>query len=286
MVVMKTTKKVTKKEEKINQIAQMLEEGVANTYTSDNYKKMLETYSKFYNYSYANCILIGMQCPTASYVAGFHKWNDEFHRTIKKGSKAIQILAPCYKNQIEKDEDGNDTITKKLAYFKTVNVFDISQTEGEDLPTVCKRLQGNEVNDKLLQKIKSISPVPIEYEHIDNDTLGGYFSVSEKKIVINTNGTSKLHQVKTLLHEITHSILHNEEDGEQKDATRNDMEIQAESVAYVVSNYLGIDTSDYSFGYVVSWSGNKNKEQLKNNLEVIKKTSKQIIDSLEKIKIA
>lgn len=277
---MATTKKDNK--EKIKEITKELEKGVNEVFQGDAYKRYLEFAAKFYNYSLNNCILIWSQKPDASLVAGYKAWQTKFKRQVKKGEKAIQILAPIprkFKKEVE-DEDGNKT-EKEIQYtaFTTAYVFDISQTEGEDLPRLIKDLTGSVENyNKLLEKLTAVAPVPVSFENITSGAKG-YYSSSKNKIAIKEN-MSELQTIKTLIHEISHSILHSE-DGEQKDTDRHTAEVQAESVAFTVCSYLGLDTSDYSFGYVASWSAGKEVKELTASMEVIRKTAKSIIEGLK-----
>lgn len=265
----------------IEDLTLKLETGVKEVFESDKYMNYLNVMSKFYNYSANNTLLICLQKPEATLVAGFQTWKNKFHRHVKKGEKAIKILAPVphkYKKEVE-DENGNMT-EKEVQYisFRSVSVFDISQTEGEELPSIVKQLDGSVENyDELFETLKSIANVPVNFEEITNGS-NGYYVSSENRIAIKS-GLSEHHTIKTLIHEISHSILHNEE-GSEKDADRRTKEVQAESVAYVVCQYLGLDTSDYSFGYVAWWSSGKEVSELQESMEIIQKTSKEIIEKL------
>lgn len=267
----------------IEEITKKLEEGVQGIYEGDGYKTFLEVMSKFHTYSVNNCILIAMQKPEATQVAGFKSWQKNFKRNVKKGEKAIKILAPIphkFTKEIE-NEDG-EKVQKEIQYmtFRAIPVFDISQTEGEELPSICKMLEGSvEGFQSLIDKLESLSPVPVAYEPISGGA-NGYYSHATKSIVVDA-GLSEQHKVKTLIHEIAHSILHNKDNGEEKDADRSTKEVQAESVAYTVCNWLGLDTSDYSFGYVAGWSAGKELKELTASMEVIRKTAGEIIEGLE-----
>ena len=224
-----------------------------------------------------------MQKPEASLVAGYKAWQTKFKRQVRKGEKGITIIAPCphkFKKQIE-DENGNIT-EKEVQYtsYRATTVFDISQTDGEDVPDHYVEMLTGEVENysELIDKLKSVSPVPVEFETITTGA-NGYFNLVEKRIAVN-DGMSEQQTVKTLIHEISHAILHDKETGEEKDADKHTREVQAESVAYTVCNSLGLDTSDYSFGYVAGWSKDKDAKELKASMEVIRKTAKTIIDSL------
>lgn len=265
----------------INEITQQLETGVKEVYESGKYKAYLDFMSKFYNYSLNNTILIFMQKPDASLVAGYKKWQ-ELKRQVRKGEKGLTILAPCphkMKKEVE-DENGNKEVKEiKWNTYRAVSVFDISQTDGEEVPKLASELTDSVENfTELFDKLTSLSPVPVGFEEIKTGAKG-YFSHDEKRIAIK-EGMAEQQTIKTLIHEIGHAILHDRETGEEKEADKNTREVQAESIAYVVCSSLGLDTSDYSFGYVASWSGGKEVKELTASMEVIKKTSGQIIEAL------
>lgn len=266
----------------IEEITNQLEEGVKNVFESDNYRNYLDCMSKFYNYSVNNSILIFMQKPDASLVAGYQAWQKKFKRQVKKGEKAIKILAPIphkFKKEIENENGEKEEKEISWTSFRAVNVFDVSQTDGEALPTIANELTDSVDNfSELYSKLEKLSPVPVSYEAITSGA-NGYFSHAEKRIALK-EGMAEQQTIKTLVHEISHAILHDKETGEEKEADRRTKEVQAESVAYVVCNYLGLDTSDYSFGYVAGWSGCKEVKQLTASMEVIRKTASAIIEEL------
>ena len=266
----------------IKEITEKLEQGVKDVFEGAEYKAYLDFMSKFYDYSVNNTILIFMQKPEASLVAGYKAWQTKFKRQVRKGEKGITILAPCphkFKKEVE-DEDGNK-VEKEIQYttFRAISVFDISQTDGEEIPSIVTELSG-EVEDfnELLEKLQTLSPVPVSFEDIQSGAKG-YYSHAELRIAVK-EGMSEQQTIKTLIHEIAHAMLHNRESGEEKDADRNTKEVQAESVAYTVCHSLGLDTSDYSFGYVAGWSKGKEVKELKASMEVIRKTAKAIIEDL------
>lgn len=271
------------KDNKIEEITKKLEEGVKGIYEGDGYKAFLDVMSKFHTYSVNNCILIAMQKPEATQVAGFKSWQKNFKRSVKKGEKAIKILAPIphkFTKEIE-NEDG-EKVQKEIQYmtFRAISVFDISQTEGDELPSICKMLEGSvEGFQSLINKLESLSPVPVAYEPISGGA-NGYYSHATNSIVVDA-GLSEQQTIKTLIHEIAHSILHNKDSGDEKDADKNTKEVQAESVAYTVCNWLGLDTSEYSFGYVAGWSAGREIKELTASMEVIRKTAGEIIEGLE-----
>lgn len=261
----------------IKEITKQLEQGVKDVFESDKYKEYLDFMTKFYNYSVNNIMLIMMQKPEASLVAGYKTWQTKFKRQVKKREKGITILAPCsHKKIVEQDGEEKEFFWTS---FRAVKVFDISQTEGEAVPSYISTLTGEvEHYDDLMEKLKNVSPVPVGFEKMKR--ANGYFHIEEKRIAIK-DGMSEQQTIKTLIHEISHAILHDKENGSEKDANGNTREIQAESVAYTVCSILGLDTSDYSFGYVAGWSKDKEAKELNASMEVIRKTAKQIIDGLQ-----
>lgn len=277
------------KAEKLNAIMEQLDNGVKDVCKDGgSFAKYLSVMAKFNRYSLNNTILIAMQSHDRGFVgpfAGYKDWEKKFKRKVKRGEKGIKILAPQKKKiyYAEKDEDGNQvekSITK--TYFRQVSVFDVSQTDGEPLPDFeCKELDGTVLDfEKLIGAVKKLSPVPIRVDEITNGAKG-YYSNTDKEIVIKKD-LSELHTVKTMLHEITHSILHDadymRENGIEKD--KETRETEAESVAYVVCSYLGLDTSEYSFNYIASWGSSRELKGLKASMENIKSLSNKFIQEL------
>lgn len=264
---------------------EQIEIGVKAVFESENYKNYLKTMSKFHRYSINNSMLIMMQYPSASMVTGASKWNNEFHRTIKKGAKAIKILIPHpYKREITiTDDEGNESIVERdFVYFTLGNVFDVEQTEsldGKELPTLCKELKedSNETR-QLIDVVSKVSSCPIAYWNL-KDGSKGFYSAKENKIVISKNLKSSAQTLKTLIHEIAHSRLHNIEN----DIPRQQKEIEAESTAFVVCSHLGVDTSEYSFEYIASWSKGKDSKELKTILSNIQKQAKTLIEEIEEV---
>lgn len=280
---MGTNKKSGKTENGIEEITKKLEQGVQELFQSERYAEYLRFVGSFYDYSINNSILIWMQCPTASLVAGFKAWQEKYHRTVKKGEHGITIICPIPRTVMMKvkREDGTEELQeRKYTAFRRGYVFDISQTEGEDVPEICSKLSGS-VDDfpSLLEKLKELSPVPVSFEEFD-EPANGFYSREEQKIVVKS-GLSEEQTVKTLVHEIAHSVLHCE-DGEQAEAGRRAREVQAESVAFTVCSALGIDTSDYSFGYIAGWSEGKELKELQDSMDVIRQTAKRFIEALAK----
>ncbi len=277
-------------------ILNTLEQGVKNVFNSERYLKYLTFLSKFHNYSWRNTVLIFSQRPEATLVAGFNDWKNKHNRYVKKGEKAIRIIAPYYKKfQAEVDvldNNGNAVIVNgkhltekkeiEKMLFRAVSVFDVSQTDGEPLPQLTYELQDTVKNyQELFTAISSFSEYPIEFEDISGGAKG-YFNFFDQRIAIN-NGMSESQTIKTAIHELTHSRLHNPNIGSDKQnkTSRANEEVQAESVAFVVANHFGIDTSDYSFDYIAGWSSGKELEELHESLEIIQKEANIIIQGIE-----
>ena len=287
--------------DKIKEITDKLEAGIKDLFSSEKYMEYLQTMSKFHNYSFNNTLLIMFQKPDASAIAGYDAWKKKFHRHVKEGEKGIKIIAPApYKKTIEVEKldkagqpvlDGNGTpvmTTKEIQVptFKVASVFDVSQTEGEPLPTIATQLEGNiEAYEKFFRTLKEISPVPITLEPIDS-SANGFFNPVEKRIVVK-DSLSEMQTIKTAIHEIAHAILHTLPEKGEDGVTVDDRpdsrtkEVQAESVAYTVCQRFGIETSDYSFGYIAGWSSGQETKELKASLEVIRETASDIIEKIE-----
>ena len=262
--------------EQKKKIEQSLIDGVNFCFTEGNFKKYLDTLGKFHDYSIRNCMLIVSQCPEASFVAGYRDWQTKFNRHVKAGEKAIGIIAPISSGKFavkDVDEDGNE-IEKLIKFnrYRVVPVFDISQTDGEELPTICNELTDDVQNfNEIRSSLEKVASVPVTYEDFDGDAHG-YFSVKENKIVVKA-GMPEAQTIKTLAHEIAHSILHNDVFCEIPKAVK---EVQAESVAYLVCKQLGIDTAQYSFEYVASWS-KEDPKVLNNQMRIVRETADAII---------
>lgn len=263
---------------KVKAITEQLEQGVQDLFHSDTFAAYLQTMARFHSYSARNCLLIAMQCPKASRVAGYKTWQ-ACNRQVRKGEKAISILAPIKRKFTAKKEIEGETIEEEVEYmaYMPVSVFDVSQTDGDDLPDIVQELTGD-VDGDLIDRITALSPVPVAYEEIGGD-VKGYYSHTENRIAIKKDMSGE-QTAKTLVHEIAHAILHNKTDGAEKDADKSTREVQAESTAYTVLNWLGIDTSDYSFGYVAGWSSGKDTKELQASLEIIRKTAADMIEQL------
>lgn len=281
------------REEKMDKIQEQLVQSVREIFESEKYAEYLSTMAKFPNYSINNCILIASQCPTASYVCGYKKWQTDFNRFVNKNEHGIMIIAPVkYKADVEElvydndkhpviDVNGNqkkETVTREFKSFRPVYVFDLQQTSGDPLPTLATLLdEAVDDYEQLKDVLETISPVPVTYEPIPGGA-NGFFSPSEQRIVVKED-LPELQTIKTLIHEISHATLGH--GGEEDKWDRKSKEVQAESVALWVTSMLNLDCSNYSLGYIAGWSSDKEVPELKENLELIKSTADQISSSIE-----
>ena len=288
-----------KREQQMYEITKKLEEGVKELFTSKRYTEYLKTMSKFYNYSFHNTVLIALQRPEATLVAGYSAWQKNFHRQVKKGEKGIQIIAPSQRKEKELVEkfdpetnelilgpDGQpetEVVEHVVSDFRVVRVFDVSQTYGEPLPEIAIPDLTEQVQNfpLFLQAVKELSPVPIRFGETEGEAKG-YYSNKKKEIVVKAD-MSESQTIKTLVHEIAHAKLHDrevlEQAGEEKD--QRTKEIEAESIAYTVCQYFGLDTSDYSFPYIAGWSDNLKMWELRTFMDTIRRTSGEFIRELE-----
>ena len=287
--------------EKLKEITDRLEQGITELFDSERYKEYLRVMSKFHNYSFNNTLLIAMQKPDASLVAGFSAWKNNFERNVMKGQKGIKIIAPSpfkVKQEMQKidphtqkpviGKDGKPVTEEKeitIPAYKVVTVFDVSQTEGKELPDIAvDELTGDVDRYKdFFAALEKTSPVPIAFEKIEGGSHG-YYHLADKRIALN-EGMSELQTLKTAIHEIAHAKLHdidlNAPKDEQPRVDRNTREVEAESVAYTVCQHYGLDTSDYSFGYVAGWSSGRELAELKSSLETIRSAAAEIINSID-----
>ena len=280
------------REEKMSELQERLMAGTKEIYESGKWAEYISVMSKFPNYSINNCILIASQCPHASYVCGYKKWN-EFKRNVVKGESGIMIFAPIKgkieveepkfdeKNQPVLNDDGTQSterITREYKSFRPCYVFDLSQTEGEPLPTLATRLEESVEDYEVLKNVlMTISPVPVSFEEIPGNA-NGYYSPSEMRIVVRDD-MPQLQTIKTMLHEIAHATYgHGSKDDKWDKESR---EIQAESTAFWVAGMLGLDTGDYSFGYITGWSKDREISELKDNLELIKNTANELVTKID-----
>ena len=288
--------------EKLKEITDRLEQGITELFDSERYKEYLRVMSKFHNYSFNNTLLIAMQKPDASLIAGFSAWKNNFGRNVMKGQKGIKILAPSpfkIKKEMEKidpqtgkafiGKDGKPVTEEKeitIPAFKVVSVFDVSQTEGREIPNIAVNMLTGDVEHykDVFAALEKTSPVPVGFEKIEGGAHG-YYHLEDKRIALD-EGMSELQTLKTLIHEIAHAKLHDIdlnaplEDLENR-PDRRTREVQAESIAYTVCQHYGLDTSDYSFGYVAGWSAGRELAELKSSLETIRSTAAEIINSID-----
>lgn len=265
-------------QENSKQLFKAIENGITTFTKSDVWKEYLNTMSKFHNYSFNNTILIYLQRPDATYVAGFQKWKKTFHRYVKKGEKGIRIFAPIIKKVTNEDTNERETIYS----FKTASVFDIKQTDGEPLPEYINdsfKCDVKNYND-FLQALKLISPVPIHIKPMNTSCHGLYDSTNE--IIEIRDDLTELMTIKTCLHEIAHAFLHNKK-ALNKQLTRNIKETEAESVAYAVCRHYDLDTSEYSFPYLAGWSTNHDTTELQQSFQRIQETTSKIIQLLDTV---
>lgn len=262
----------------VKAITAKLEAGVKELFNSERYAEYLRTLSRFHRYSANNCLLILLQRPDASRVAGYKAWQ-KMGRQVRKREKAITILAPCLHKKVEEVDGEEREIT--WTSFRPTSVFDVAQTDGEELPDICHDLSGSvDEYDVILRRLIATAPCTVSFEDI-KDGSHGFFRKGGGIVV--KAGMSEAQTVKTLVHEIAHAMLH-DDGAEEAEAVRTAKEVQAESVAYTVCQYLGIETEDYSFGYIAGWAEGKDLKELQEGLVAIQSTAKKIIDGLSEEK--
>jgi len=295
--------------ERIKEIVTGIEANIQDLFQSDKFADYLRTMSRFHSYSYNNTILIHMQMPSATHVAGFNKWKNQFGRHVKKGEKGLTIIAPTpFKKRIEEmkldpdtrapvlDHDGNVIMEEReveIPLFRPVKVFDVSQTEGRPLPSLVSSLTGDvQQYEAFMEALRRTSQVPIMFKPL-REGLDGFLSLNDQTITIR-EGMSQVQTVCAAVHEITHAMLHNREreqltaaagitDREPpKPKDKNTKEVEAESVSYTVCQYYGIETSANSLGYIATWSKDKTLPELKASLETISKTANILITSIDR----
>lgn len=294
--------------DRMREIVDSIENGIKELFESDKYRQYLSTMSRFHRYSVNNTMLIYMQRPDATHVAGFNKWRNQFGRNVLKGEKGIRIIAPTpYKKKVEEiktdpetnapvlDADGKAIIEEKeirIPMFKVVSVFDVSQTAGKPLPQLAADLSGNvQQYEVFMEALRRASPVPMEIKPVARDT-DGFFSIKAQSITIRA-GMSEVQTVCAAVHEIAHAKLHDYEhmteladDGETilvpGEKSRNTEEAEAESISYAVCQYYGIETGENSFGYIATWSKGKELKELRASLETINKTASELITDIDR----
>ena len=285
--------------QRVQELTDKLKQGLQDLFNSDSYRNYLSTMSKFHNYSFNNTLLIAMQKPDATLVAGYKALQKNFERHVNKGEKAIRILAPApYKIKEERDKidpvtqellldkDGNpqkEEVEITIPAFRAVSVFDVAQTDGKPIPELAAKelLSDVEGYQDMIRAVEAISPVPIELEEIAGDSKG-YYDREAKRIAVQEN-MSESQTLKTMIHEVVHSKLHSKEveQDEQMKKDRNTKEVEAESIAYTVCQHFGIDTSDYSFGYIAGWSSGRDTKELRASMDTIRKTASELITGIE-----
>ena len=297
----KTQGKYPSQFEKVKEITDKLEAGIKELMDSDKFKEYLKCLSKFHNYSLGNTILIALQKPDATLVAGYTAWKNQFGRQVQKGEQGIRILAPTpYKRKMEVDvidpstgqarmnPDGTKATELKeimVPAFKVVNVFDVSQTDGRPIPSIGVNELTGDVRqyEMFFEALKRSCPVPIAFEQIDSGAKGYYHTVDHR--IALQEGMSQVQTIKTLIHEMTHQHLHSKDpkemSPEEPRLTRNAKEVEAESVAYTVAQHYGIETSDYSFAYIAGWSAGKDTPELKASLDRIRTAADEMITTID-----
>ena len=294
-----SNRKIESRANRVKAITDKLEAGIAALFQSETYKAYLSTMAKFHNYSLNNTLLIAMQKPDATLVAGYQAWQKQHQRHVRKGEKGIQIIAPSpYKAKKERevldpttgrpklDAQGKpvkETVEVEYQAFRVATVFDVSQTEGKELPSLGVDELSGKVDgySRLLTALKEICPVPIGFEQIESGAKG-YYHTTEQRIALQ-EGMSEMQTVKTLIHEMAHQKLHSHEKEKPREErlTARSKEVEAESVAYTVCQHFGIDTSDYSFGYIAGWSSGKETAELKESLGKIRDAASELITDIE-----
>ena len=289
-------------QKRLDEIMEKLEQGVKDVFTSERYVNYLSTMAKFHGYSFNNILLIAMQRPNATLIAGYQAWKKNFGRNVMQGEKGIRILAPSpykIKQNVEKKDpvtgetiigkDGKPVMEEKevtIPVYKVVTVFDVSQTEGKELPTIADELTGDvEQYEDFFTALEKTSSVPIAFEKIKGG-VHGYYRLDEKRIAID-EGMSELQNLKTAIHEMAHAKMHDIDlnappEQRQTRPDRRTREVQAESVAYTVCQHYGLETSDYSFEYIATWSSGREVAELKESLTVIRNTVSELIRDIDK----
>ena len=281
--------------EKIKELTEKLQAGIQELHDSEKYRDYLRTMAKFHHYSFNNSLLIWVQRPDASAVAGYRAWQTKFGRTVNPGAKGIMIYAPSsYKRTLREvvtDADGNPVLDKDgnkvtrevertFPNFKISYCFAYEDTSGKPLPSIVSILDKDVDNyDSVMDALRKISPAPIRFDSVGGGA-NGYYDLVNREIVVKDT-LPQAQKIKTAVHEVAHSILHDKIDGLDQEANRMEMEVSAESIAFCVTSWLGIDSSDYSFGYVAGWSAGKELKELQTKMEIIRSTAHTIISGIE-----
>ena len=281
--------------EKIKELTEKLQAGIQELYDSAKYRDYLCTMAKFHHYSFNNSLLIWAQRPDASAVAGYRAWQTKFGRTVNPGAKGIMIYEPSsYKRTLREvvtDEDGNPVLDKDgnkvtravertFPSFKVGYVFAYEDSSGPPLPRIVSIIDKDVSNyDSVMDALRKVSPAPIRFDSVSGGA-NGYYDLLKREIVVKDT-LPQAQKIKTAVHEVAHSILHDKIDGLDQEATKREMEVSAESVAFVVCSWLGLDTSEYSFGYVGGWSAGKELKELQQKMEKIRTTASMIISGID-----
>ena len=281
--------------EKIKELTEQLHEGIQKLHESDKYREYLQAMAKFHNYSFNNSLLIWAQRPDASAVCGYRGWQTKFGRTVNPGAKGIMIYEPAsYKRTLREvvtdengepilDKDGNKVtqpVERTFPTFKVGYVFAYEDTTGKPLPSIVSILNNDVDNfDSVMAALQKISPAPIRFADFDG-SANGYYDLVNREIVVKAS-LPQAQKIKTAIHEVAHAILHDKIDGLDQEANKREMEVSAESVAFVVCSWLGLETSEYSFGYISGYSADKQLVELQRKMEVIRSTASMIISGLD-----
>lgn len=281
--------------EKIKELTEKLQAGIQELHDSEKYRDYLRTMAKFHHYSFNNSLLIWAQRPDATAVAGYRAWQTKFGRTVNPGAKGIMIYAPSsYKRTLREvvtDADGNPVLDKDgnkvtrevertFPNFKISYCFAYEDTSGKPLPSIVSILDKDVDNyDSVMDALRKISPAPIRFDSVGGGA-NGYYDLVNREIVVKDT-LPQAQKIKTAVHEVAHSILHDKIDGLDQEANKREMEVSAESVAFVVCSWLGLDTSEYSFGYVGGWSAGKELKELQQKMEKIRTTASMIISGID-----
>ena len=281
--------------EKVKELTEKLQAGIQELYDSEKYRDYLCAMAKFHHYSFNNSLLIWAQRPDASAVAGYRAWQTKFQRTVNPGAKGIMIYEPAsYKRTLREvvtdadgnplyDEDGNkitQAVERTFPTFKVGYVFAYEDTTGKPLPSIVSIVDKEVDNfDSVMDALRKISPAPIRFDSVDGGA-NGYYDLVNREIVVKDT-LPQAQKIKTAVHEVAHSILHDKIDGLDQEATKNEMEVEAESVSFCVAAWLGLDTSEYSFGYISGWSASKELVELQRKMEIIRSTANMIITGID-----
>lgn len=264
------------KKDEAKNLINSIDEQIKECSSTEKFKEYLKVMSSFHSYSFNNQLLIAAQCPNATLVKGYRSWQKDCNRTVKKGEKGIKILAPqihTVKKVVKEDEDDEDY---KFYTYKVISVFDVSQTDGDPLPELCKPLQGEVKNfENIVKCLSNQTKAEVIFDDKVNAREKGFYNYKDNKIVVHPN--DQLQQLKTLVHEITHSLQPNVRNVGETPV----LELEAESTAYVVCNALGYDTGEYSIEYLSNWK-EETENEVKDSLKFISSTANKLIKALVK----